>query len=105
MNLLDDLTCPECLKVFSSGQVMQRHQKTVHSREKPFACWSCKYATNRRLILRDHCHRQHDISYKEFKLEADLAWPLAKTGRPRKNKKKGAEQEEEVPVTSETPLP
>lgn len=66
------------MRMFSSRNVMKRHYVTVHTGERPYSCWFCKYATNRYHSLKEHCVRVHEMEPEDFKAKAKGAFKKIK---------------------------
>ena len=39
---------------------------TIHTGEKPYQCWYCEYATDRKTSLKSHCMRKHEMDEDEY---------------------------------------
>ena len=68
----DQRTCLECGQTFAHASARNRHMRT-HSGLKPFACFYCDYATDRKESLKSHCIKRHEMTPKEFKDKLELA--------------------------------
>ncbi len=56
---------------------MKRHLKR-HLGRKPWKCWMCNFASERKDCLRSHCYRKHEMSEEEFRMRADEIYQTPK---------------------------
>ena len=58
-----------------------------HTEHKPYKCFVCDYASNRKESLKVHCTKKHEMSSEEFNVKADrvFAGMRRQMGRPRKS--------------------
>ncbi len=96
--LPDDRTCPDCGHRFFNARTLRRH-RLIHSKETPFGCFYCSYATNRKDALMTHCVSQHEMDPDEFKAKAKQHF--ASQPRGRKRMKKEVEGDVVVAVVEE----
>lgn len=79
-----DRTCFTCGQIFESKAGRNRHMRS-HTGVKPFACFYCDYATDRKESLKAHCLRKHEMDEKEFKDKAVAVFGVIAKGRPKKS--------------------
>ena len=52
--------CPVCQKVFNTKGLCSRHIKSVHEKEKQYACKSCEFKTFHAYSLTAHVQQVHE---------------------------------------------
>ncbi len=66
-------TCLDCGQTFQQVSAKNRHMRT-HSGVKPYKCFYCEYATDRKESLKNHCIKRHEMTKEEFKGRADIVF-------------------------------
>ncbi len=69
----DQRTCLDCGQTFQQVSAKNRHMRT-HSGVKPYKCFYCDYATDRKESLKNHCIKRHEMTKEEFKGRADIVF-------------------------------
>ena len=60
--------CPVCQKIFNTKGLCSRHIKSVHEKEKQYACKSCEFKTFHAYSLTAHVQQVHE-KYKPNKCD------------------------------------
>ena len=60
--------CPVCQKIFNTKGLCSRHIKSVHEKEKQYACKSCEFKTFHAYSLTAHIQQVHE-KYKPNKCD------------------------------------